>query len=172
MNSIDLSPEALTRLKTLAQEATPGPWYMDGATTICPPHNYKKELVKSQMGAMGVYLPSIAYCNQKADAAYIAAAHPGVILAMCEEIERLRAQVATQEVLSGEDDACMTQLEVERDALEEQVGRLEKEADWLALVLANACCGIPLSEFIDMDSNGMSPPGPEHWREAAFKASE
>lgn len=46
------------------------------------------------MGAMGVYLPSIAYCNQKADAAYIAAAHPGVILAMCEEIERLREERA------------------------------------------------------------------------------
>ena len=102
---IDISPEELIRLKTLAQKATPEPWqpsFVAGCVTIGQ--------------------------NQ----VYIAAVHPGVFLAMCEEIERLRDQVATQEVLSGEDDACMTQLEVERDALEEQVARLEKEADWLA----------------------------------------
>ena len=47
-----------------------------------------------------------------------------------------------------------------------------KEADWLALVLANVGCGIPLSEYIDEDVNGMSPPAPEHWREAARNAVE
>lgn len=46
---------------------------------------------------------------------------------------------------------------------------LEKEADWLALVLANVECGVPVSEYIDMDINGMSPPAPEHWRAAARK---
>lgn len=50
--------------------------------------------------------------------------------------------------------------------------RLEKEADWLALVLANAGCGIPLTEYIGEAVNGMSPPAPEHWREAARKAVE
>ncbi len=50
--------------------------------------------------------------------------------------------------------------------------QLEKEADWLALVLANVGCGIPLSEYIDEDVNGMSPPAPEHWREAARNAVE
>lgn len=54
----------------------------------------------------------------------------------------------------------------------EQVERLEAEADWLALVLANAGCGIPLTEYIGESVNGMSPPAPEHWREAARKAVE
>lgn len=44
--------------------------------------------------------------------------------------------------------------------------------DWLALVLANAGCGIPLTEYIGEAVNGMSPPAPEHWREAARKAVE
>ena len=48
--------------------------------------------------------------------------------------------------------------------------QLEKEADWLALALANACCGLPLSEYINENANGMSPPAPEHWREAARNA--
>ncbi len=49
---------------------------------------------------------------------------------------------------------------------------LEREAEWLALVLANACCGVPLSEYIDMDINCMSPPAPEHWRDTARKSVE
>lgn len=57
-------------------------------------------------------------------------------------------------------------------ALLRVVDKLDKEADWLALVLANASCGVPLTEYIDSDINGMSPPGPEHWREAARKAVE
>lgn len=56
--------------------------------------------------------------------------------------------------------------------LREKVERLEKEADWLALVLANAGCGVPLTEYIDQNVNGMSPPEPEHWREAARNAVE
>lgn len=54
----------------------------------------------------------------------------------------------------------------------EQVARLEREADWLALVLANAGCGVPLTGYIDEGVNGMAPPAPEHWRETARKAVE
>lgn len=165
MSSIDLSPKSLERIKALAQNATPGQWYMDGATTVCPPHNYKKELVKSQMGAMEVYRPSIAYCHEKADAAYIVGASPGVVLAMCEEIERLRERVATLESLSGEDDACMTQLEVERDALEGQVARLEKEADWLAREVSSC-------EHDQLDGTGRHIREAPELREAARKAVE
>lgn len=57
-------------------------------------------------------------------------------------------------------------------AVKATLERLEKEADWLALVLANAGCGIPLTEYIGESVNGMSPPAPEHWREAARKAVE
>lgn len=124
-DSIDLSPEALTRLKALAQKATPGPWI-----------DYEGSIYQKNEGCFWIVDVGRTIEDRQEERAYIAAAHPGVLLAMCEEIERLRAQVATQEVLSGEDDACMTQLEVERDALEEQVALLEKEADWLARVCA------------------------------------
>ena len=58
------------------------------------------------------------------------------------------------------------------ERLRTEVERLEKEADWLALVLANVGCGIPLTEYLGEAVNGMSPPTPEHWREAARKAIE
>lgn len=54
----------------------------------------------------------------------------------------------------------------------EEVERLRKEVDWLALVLANVGCGVPLTEYIGEGVNGMSPPAPEHWREAARRAVE
>ena len=82
--------------------------------------------------------------REESDIAHIAANSPDVVMADIDEILRLRAQVK----------------------------RLEKEADWLALVLANAGCGIPLTEYIGEAVNGMSPPAPEHWREAARKAVE
>lgn len=82
--------------------------------------------------------------QRQANAAHIAANSPDVVMADIDEILRLRAEVK----------------------------RLEKEVDWLALVLANAGCGIPLTEYIGEAVNGMSPPAPEHWREAARKAVE
>lgn len=54
----------------------------------------------------------------------------------------------------------------------EEAERLRKEVDWLALVLANVGCGVPLTEYIGEAVNGMSPPAPEHWREAARRAVE
>lgn len=79
-----------------------------------------------------------------ADAAHIAANDPPTVIADIDEILRLR----------------------------EEMERLEKEADWLALVLANVGCGVPLTEYIGEAVNGMSPPAPEHWREAARRAVE
>jgi hypothetical protein len=78
------------------------------------------------------------------DAAHIAANSPDVVMSDIDEILRLRKKVE----------------------------QLEKEADWLALVLANAGCGVPLTGYIDEDVNGMAPPAPEHWREAAREAVE
>lgn len=77
-------------------------------------------------------------------ASHIVSNDPSTVIATIDELVRLRAECA----------------------------RLEREAGWLALVLANACCGVPLSEYIDMDINCMSPPAPEHWRDAARKAVE
>lgn len=50
----------------------------------------------------------------------------------------------------------------------EEVERLRKEVDWLALVLANVGCGVPLTEYIGEDVKA----APEHWREAARRVVE
>lgn len=91
----------------------------------------------------GRYLSHVAEASG-VDATHIAASNPTTVIATIDDLVRLRAECA----------------------------RLEREAEWLALVLANACCGVPLSEYIDMDINCMSPPAPEHWRDAARRTLE
>lgn len=101
-DSIYLSQEALARLKALAQKATPGPWCADrdgyGVHTQYTP-------LKERTFGYGCGNDFVCNLNdgeyheyhdakeQMNTAAYIAATHPGVVLAMCEEIERLRAEV-------------------------------------------------------------------------------
>lgn len=80
--AIDLvSPERLQRIRELAEKATPTAWEADVIADI----------INERSG-------------RELDAAYISAVHPGVVLAMCEEIELLRKSAA----------------------------RFNKEADWLA----------------------------------------
>lgn len=54
----------------------------------------------------------------------------------------------------------------------DRAAQVSQEADWLAMVLANLECGVPLSIYIDENINGMSPPTPAQWREAARRAVE
>lgn len=137
----DRTTESLLARRELAEEATPGPW--KSVYDYCVLPNIYDDRPANVL---------IADCSRehdhdkktKANALYIAANSPDVVMDDIDEILRLRAQVE----------------------------RLEKEADWLALVLANAGCGIPLTEYIGEAVNGMSPPAPEHWREAARKAVE
>ncbi|MGE9985403.1 hypothetical protein [Desulfovibrio sp. SGI.169] len=99
MNNIDLSPEALSRLKTLAQKATPGPWksdvdgfgvYVDYEPVVERTYGYgcRNDFVCDLND--GEYHEYVDEKEQAATASYIAALHPGMVLAMCEEIERLR----------------------------------------------------------------------------------
>ena len=80
-----------------------------------------------------------------------------------DELDKLEKYLKNQDLFNS--------LEALR-GLRAKCARLEREAEWLALVLANACCGVPLSEYIDMDINCMSPPAPEHWRDTARKSVE
>lgn len=104
----------------------------------------KQETIIASMGYIAAEPIGVSYPTTCYNFAHIAANSPDVVMDDIDEILRLRAQVE----------------------------RLEKEADWLALVLANAGCGIPLTEYIGEAVNGMYPPAPEHWREAARKAVE
>lgn len=79
------------------------------------------------------------------DAAHIAANSPDVVMADIEELLRLRAEVE----------------------------RLEKEANWLAIRLANALIDPILIDDLHALSDGLPhPPTPEMLREIARKAAE
>lgn len=103
MNSIDLSPEALTRIKALAQKATPGPWIKKVRPKISVDNDATFITTEARESDALFEIARLEFINaydgrklskfsreQRANAAFIAAAHPGVVLAMCEEIERLR----------------------------------------------------------------------------------
>lgn len=105
MNSIDISPEALERIKALAQRATPGPWITQDSSALGDDASFVTSGKRVEEGLLEIARVNgtePAYGKrgdkfvreQRANAAFIAAAHPGVILAMCEEIERLRERVA------------------------------------------------------------------------------
>lgn len=140
----DRTTEALLARRALAEKATRGPWITTGINSV---HGgYRNRLIYPDETP---YFLIASMCNTNnpkcaEDADHIAASAPSTVVADINEILRLRAEVK----------------------------RLEKEADWLALVLANAGCGVPASEYIERDINGMSPPAPEHWREAARNAME
>lgn len=102
-----VSPERLQYIKELAQKATPGPWKAAGEFTCQVVTAYAPQ--KERAGGYGSGNDFVCFLNdgengvyndeeeQNNTAVYIAAVHPGAILAMCEEIERLRAEVARLE---------------------------------------------------------------------------
>ena len=156
MTEDNRTTESLFARRALAEKATPGPWIRERGFLVYGPWRGRPV-----SGKEGILNP--------ADAAHIAANSPDVVMDDIDEILRLRAEVEfwRQETQDVRENFERT-LQCERD----KTDRLEREADWLALVLANAGCGIPLTEYIGEAVNGMSPPAPEHWREAARKAVE
>lgn len=139
----DRTTESLLARRALASKATPGPWGQVIA-------GLERVVIDSKGTVICTACLDEDFSDKEterqvlANLYYIAVNSPAIVMADIDEILRLR----------------------------EQVERLEKEADWLTLVLANAGCGIPLTEYIGEAVNGMSPPAPEHWREAARKAVE
>lgn len=182
-DSIDLSPEALTRLKVLAQKATPGPWI-----------DYEGSIYQENEGCFWIADVGRTIEDRQEERAYIAATHPGVILAMCEEIERLRnmrldqmaetlasllnaaASAATdEEVIAAKLGTECPYCGYESSSIEEakahdgtcpkhpaviRAARLEKEADWLARVCAE--------QMLD----GVDEQSVQWWREKARGAAE
>lgn len=217
MTEDNRTTESLLARRALAEKATPGPW--KSVYDYCVLPNIYDDRPANVL---------IADCSRehdhdkktKANALYIAANSPDVVMADIDEIlrlrtenEKLRKSVGIQRgmvqeayqtaalawggeipsPLPGhtrmtEEEACamfdhlncpwcggsghVDDCDEADQAVKATLERLEKEADWLALVLANAGCGIPLTEYIGEAVNGMSPPAPEHWREAARKAVE
>ena len=89
----------LTQLKKLAEAATPGPWKMAGTVDkpwpVISSHDHERGYQIHSMAHVKDIYPDVwphmfeKYCR---DAAYIAAVHPGVVLALLEDVARLREE--------------------------------------------------------------------------------
>ena len=159
-NDIDLSNEALLKHRTIAEKATPGPWIEvtlpdDGfdydktfITTETRDKISKVEIAKVEGTDPWNKEPDEFNIEQRANSAHIVANSPNVVMAHVDEILRLRAEAE----------------------------RLNKEADYLAGVIAAAYCaqenvthcekteGLPLLKLRDACT--------ACWRRAAREAVE
>lgn len=91
---MELTKEALDRIRALAQKATPGPWEYNEAFVLVrlPDETELKDMAKPRLDTNIINVnrafgPDVC----KANAAYIAAANPQVILALISEIENLQS---------------------------------------------------------------------------------
>ena len=178
MNDIDLSNDALLKHRAIAEKATPGPWESreEGQKAIDDEYDVWSVVYGPERVAIVEDGPHMA-----ANRAHIAANSPEVVMADIDEILRLRNELAATECREGEGDAYVEQLCLERDDLEAQVARLEgeverlnKEADWLAERLKEACKnfnGCFSCPFYD-DEGAYCIVEDKTWREAAREAVE
>ena len=91
------------KLRELAEAATPGPW--ENRPGIDPPG----DIIAPGLGEYGPkpFITHVGSWGRSADAAFIAAANPQTVLALLDEIERLRARLKTHEREFREHDANM-----------------------------------------------------------------
>ncbi len=81
-----MTDDDIKRLKRLAEQATPGPWRVN-----MKGHSYHEV---ARVNDLEIAPPnSVDLSHWTVDAAYIAAASPDVVLALLDEIERLRAAI-------------------------------------------------------------------------------
>lgn len=73
-----------TTLRRLAEAATPGPWHDKMHCTVNSGHPHFEVVADTEMD----------HERMTENAAYIAAVHPAAVLALLDEVERLRAEVA------------------------------------------------------------------------------
>lgn len=116
--------EALDRLKALAEKATPGPWRDDMHGYTWGPND---AMVADECHACeGVRIRGVGgRLPQKENAAYIAAAHPGTVLELIAENERLNERI--DDLLNCSSFACP--YEKRMQAAEREVGQLTRERD-------------------------------------------
>lgn len=149
MRKIDLSDRALGVMISKTESATGGKWKISAITG--------NVVAKTREGDI-----LVAEVDRAEDAIHIQACDPETVRAMCCAIGRMRWDLGAHKTTIAE--------------LEEQVARLEKEADYLAGVVASAYCaqenvtrcekteGKSLCEFKEACASC--------WREAARKAVE
>lgn len=88
MSQVDISPNALLRLRHLATDATPGPWHAN----VSPDRNHLDSVdAEYKSGAPDTIclVGRSGLDQQNADSEYMAAANPDVILALLDRIDKL-----------------------------------------------------------------------------------
>jgi hypothetical protein len=96
-----MTAEEMKRLRELAEKATPGPWDCDDADESRGGYNAHagwfsvskartEDMVLTNQPEMGMF-------DRRADAAFVVAANPQTVLALLDEIERLRASHALRD---------------------------------------------------------------------------
>ena len=88
----ELNPEKLAKLRELAAAATPGPWVADEECVVHPrPDIVLASWLTKEASVVVAECGGVAFDPPRpADASYIAAANPATVLALLDEIERLR----------------------------------------------------------------------------------
>lgn len=86
-------------LRALAEAATPGPWKTDGDDLVNLTDSGKGYPIDRYPDSVDIIIGQCPDCGdrgvgimQESNAAYIAAVHPGAVLALLDEIEQLRAR--------------------------------------------------------------------------------
>ncbi len=97
MTKTDLSTEALMARKVLAEQATPGPWFLaeedDDLLITSESRNGMVDIAKCEMANPDAGMDEPFASEQKANAYHIAANDPDTVIATIDELLRLRKQV-------------------------------------------------------------------------------
>lgn len=87
----DLTPERLAELRALAEAATPGPWTVESHwEPICGPRETGTTWYIPCLARWHGLPTSVHFGKDEATARYVAAVSPDVVVALFDEIERLR----------------------------------------------------------------------------------
>ena len=96
----DLTPETLAELRRLAEAATPGPWYLDGPWWYGDDDSAYCISTAEDAGRIAVTIAPPGYMLggerevRDANARFIAAANPAAVLALLDDADALRAELA------------------------------------------------------------------------------
>ena len=99
----EMTPERLAELRRIAQMATPGPWERDGRIVYALTHYGYRNGIEQRANKVTISVQKGHDCSaEEADAValHIATFDPRMVLALLDEIERLRRE--REEIVDGE----------------------------------------------------------------------
>lgn len=144
MSKIEITPELLADLTAKAEKATPGPWEQH--------EHYPFAIIDYVLNTICEIGKGSVYQDCEANAEYIAAANPSVILALIENYENKKEALYGMFLLVNQLKGCMN---LDKDAsveetikravdligdLEQSVAKLQEEAYRLASSIAELSC--------------------------------